>query len=103
MHVIVVPRVMTGQWCRHLTRGTDVYFKLDWDEVWPLSEQYEPLLIFVCLPYVSHSLNLESRTKLLEEFRRFMLRDELSQVAEVQRRDFLRKFLQRARALQALP
>jgi hypothetical protein len=60
MHVIVAPRVMTGRWRRHLTRGTDAYFKLDWEEVWPLSEQYEPLLIFVCLPYVSHRPNLES-------------------------------------------
>jgi hypothetical protein len=32
-----------------------------------------------------------------------MLRDELSKIPEVQRRDFLRKFLQRARALKALP
>jgi hypothetical protein len=104
MHIVVIPRVMTGRWRHHLTRGTNVYFKLDWEEVWPLSAQYyEPLLIFVCLPYGSHSPNLESRAQLLEDFRRFMLRDELSKVPEVQRRDFLRKYLQRAWALQALP
>jgi hypothetical protein len=103
MHIVVVPRIMTGRWRRHLTRGTDLYFKLDWEGVWPLSEQYEPLLIFVCLPYESHSPGLEKRSKLLEEFRRFMLREELQAVPEVQRRDFLRKFLVRARALQSMP
>ena len=94
---------MTGRWRRHLTRGTDLYFKLDWDGVWPLSEQYEPLLIFVCLPYKSHSPGFAKRDQLLEEFRRFMLREELQAVPEVQRRDFLRKFLVRARALQTMP
>jgi hypothetical protein len=34
MHVIVVPRLMTGRWRRHLTRGgTDGYAKLDDVEV----------------------------------------------------------------------
>jgi hypothetical protein len=40
MHIVVVPRIMAGRWRRHLTQGTDDYFKLDWDEVWLLSKQY---------------------------------------------------------------
>jgi hypothetical protein len=103
MHIIVVPRVMTGRWRRHMTRGSDVYFKLDWENVWPLSEQYEPLLIFVCLPFAAHSPRHKQKEMLLEEFRGFMLREELSKVPEVQRRNFLRKFLKRARAFQGLP
>jgi hypothetical protein len=103
MHLDVVPRVMTGRWRRHMTRGTDFYFKLDWEGVWPLSEQHEPLLIFVCLPFASHSPQHEQRGKLLEEFRGVMLRKELQEVPEVQRNDFLRKLLKGAPALQALP
>jgi hypothetical protein len=103
MHVVIVPRVMTGRWRRHMTRGTDLYFKMDWEGVWPLSEQFEPLLIFVCLPFTSHSPQHEERAKLLEEFRRFMLCEELQTVPEMQRGNFLRKFLRRARALQSLP
>jgi hypothetical protein len=103
MHIVVVPRAMTGRWRRHMTRGTDFYFKMDWEGVWPLSEQYEPLLIFVCLPFESHSPGHDKREKLLEEFRRFMLQDKLQKVPEVQRRNFMRKLLKRARALQSLP
>jgi hypothetical protein len=103
MHIVVVPRVMTGRWRRHMTRGSDFYFKMDWEGVWPLSEQFEPLLIFACLPYLSHSPKLEEKEKLLEEFRRLMLRERLPEIPEVQRRDLLRKLLKRARALQPLP
>jgi hypothetical protein len=24
-HIIIIPRLMTGHWCKHLTRGTDGY------------------------------------------------------------------------------
>jgi hypothetical protein len=36
MHIIVVPRLMTGRWRRHLGRGNDGYFKLDCPFVWDL-------------------------------------------------------------------
>lgn len=45
--LIVVPRVMTGRWPRHLTRGVNFYFRLNSDKVWPLKKHFEPLLIFV--------------------------------------------------------
>eukprot|EP00978_Attheya_sp_CCMP212_P005518 scaffold12392_cov31-Attheya_sp.AAC.1 len=32
MHIIVVPRLMTGRWRRHMSQGTDFYFKVDWDD-----------------------------------------------------------------------
>jgi hypothetical protein len=51
MHLIVVPRLMTGRWRRHLTRGLDFNFRVEWEDVWPIKEQFEPLLIFVCFPY----------------------------------------------------
>ena len=46
MHIMVVPRVMTGRWRKHLTRGTDFYFRLDSGKVWPWKKHFEPLLIF---------------------------------------------------------
>jgi hypothetical protein len=33
LHLILVPRVMTGPWRRHLTRGTEAYIRIDWDTV----------------------------------------------------------------------
>jgi len=38
LHLIVVPRLMTGRWRRHLTRGTDMHFELA-DAPWSLDEQ----------------------------------------------------------------
>jgi hypothetical protein len=35
--------------------------------VWPLKEHYEPLLIFVCLPYSSSAPRLAEKNLLLEE------------------------------------
>jgi hypothetical protein len=58
LHIIVVPRLMTGRWQRHLSRGTDFYLKIDWDNLWPLATHHEPVLMFVCLPYISHRPNL---------------------------------------------
>jgi hypothetical protein len=99
MHIVVVPRVMTGRWRKHMTRGTDFYFRLDSDKVWPLKEHFEPLLIFVCLPYSSSAPRLSEKNLLLEELRGALLRSKLPEIPEVQRWNFLRKLLRRARAL----
>jgi hypothetical protein len=37
VHVVVFPRLMTGRWQRHLTRGSDFYFRVDWNDVCPLN------------------------------------------------------------------
>jgi hypothetical protein len=99
MHIVAVPRVMTGRWRKHLTRGTDFYLKVDWSDVWPLDEMFEPLLIFVCVPYRTDDPKLEERAQLLEDFRGELLRDNVRSIPAVQRRHLLRKFLLRARAL----
>ena len=97
MHIVVVPRIMTGRWRRHMTRGTDFYFKLDTDDVWNLNVHYEPLLIFVCIPYDCASPRLQEKDELLAGFRRAMLQTELSAISTSQRWVVLRKLLQRAR------
>jgi hypothetical protein len=99
MHIVVVPRVMTGRWRRHMTRGSDFYFRVDWPEVWPLKGYFEPLLIFVCLPFRSSSPRLPERDALLEEFRRDLLGDGVREVSPGRRRHLLCKLLKRARAL----
>jgi hypothetical protein len=99
MHLVVVPRVMTGYWRRHLTRGSDFYFVVDWPEVWPLKEHFEPLLIFVCLPFCSSSPRHIARAGLLEEFQRDLLGERVREVSGTHRRNLLRKLLERARAL----
>jgi hypothetical protein len=102
MHVIVVPRVMTGRWRRLLSRGSECWIKIDWDGIWSLTDHFEPLLLFLCLPYRSESPKLEEQTQFLDEFQRFVLRDELLKIPETRRRHILRKFLLRARALRSL-
>jgi hypothetical protein len=57
-----------GRWRRHLRWGTDCYFKIESDDVWGLSDQFEPLLVYVCLPFVVHSPKLAERATLLEQF-----------------------------------
>jgi hypothetical protein len=49
LHIILVPRLMTGYWRRHLTREADCYFRLQRCPLWP-SSQHAPLLIFFCFP-----------------------------------------------------
>jgi hypothetical protein len=61
MHMVVIPHLMTGWWRRHMARGTDFYFKIDWSNVRELEDQFKPLLIFVCLPYKSCSPNWKEK------------------------------------------
>jgi hypothetical protein len=99
MHIIVVPRLMTGRWRKHLSRGTDGYAKLEDKEVWDLSKHYEPVLIFLCLPFVSSNPKLQERGRLLDRFRRTVLEQQLPQVSSLRRRDILRQLLCDARKL----
>ena len=102
LHIVVVPRLMTGRWRRRMTRECDCYFRIPpgcslWGKI-----QYEPVLIFVCLPFVVHRPNLSAKSKLLEDFRRAMLQDDLWQVSDERGGTVLRKFLQQARSFCAL-
>ena len=101
-HIIIVPWVMTGRWRRHLTRGTECYLKLDWAEVWDIETQFEPLLMFVCLPYRSHSPKIEAQAKLLDGFRGDLLGAAMRETSDRRKRHILRKFLFQARSLCAL-
>jgi hypothetical protein len=60
------PFEIAGRRRRHLSQGTDFYFKIDWNDVWPLQKHFEPVLIFVCLPYISHMPNFNGINSLLD-------------------------------------
>eukprot|EP00978_Attheya_sp_CCMP212_P002156 scaffold4461_cov48-Attheya_sp.AAC.2 len=68
---------------RHMSRGTDFYFKVDWEDVWSLKEHFEPVLIFVCLPYLSHRPDFNRINSLLDRFRGAVLQENMGVVREV--------------------
>jgi hypothetical protein len=103
-HLIVIPRLMTGRWRRHLGRGSDGYFKIkDSPGLWELSAQFEPVLIFVCLPYVSHRPQLERQAELLDELQRNLPGAKMPPISARRRGRLLRKILESARELCSLP
>jgi hypothetical protein len=99
MHMIVVLRLMTGRWKRHLTCGTDGYARLDDQEVWDISSHYEPVLIYFCLLYRNANPKFEKRRELLVQIQRVVLEQQLQAVSSRRRRHFLRKLLGEARDL----
>ena len=68
LHFIIVPRLMTGRWRRHLTRGTDAYEIINWTNVWNLQTHFEPLILFVSLPLKINSPNFAERLQWLEKY-----------------------------------
>ncbi|CAB9525841.1 unknown protein [Seminavis robusta] len=102
LHIVVVPRLMTGRWRKQLGKAADVYFRLEHDAWWPIKSQFEPLLMFVCLPYLVHRPRFEPRQGLVERFVRVLCRDNLPQADEQVQRALLRKLFGEARALCAL-
>ena len=99
LHVVVVPRLMTGRWRKHLLKVTDFYFRLDCESLWNLSVQYEPLLIFFCLPILPDRPNFESKAHIIEELRGLLLSERVSEIDTTRHRDILRKLLCEARSL----
>jgi hypothetical protein len=103
LHLIVAPRLMTGRWRRHMTRECDFYFKIPagacslWD-----AAQYEPVLIFVCLPFSVARPKLQLRQRLLEDMHRIMLAEGLWQGSGKRGGNLLRELLVRARDLCSL-
>jgi hypothetical protein len=103
LHLIVVPRLMTGRWRRHLGRGTDGYFKIkDCPDTLDLSVQFKPILIFVCLPYVSSNPRLVERKQLLDEFQGYLPGKDMPEISARRRGNLLRKLLESARELSPL-
>ena len=96
LHLVVIPRLMTGRWRRRLIRGSDIYFRLDNQNLWDVKTHHEPLFVFLCLPFLSHRPNLEGRERLLEELRGLVCQGGMQEVDKVRGRRRLCKLLNRA-------
>ena len=103
MHIILVPRLMTGRWRRLLTRTSDFYFRINWIDSWDTKVHHEPLLCFICLPFSLSNPNLRERESLLDEMGRVLLQPELHKKSDSEKWNLLRELLCRARALCSLP
>jgi hypothetical protein len=99
LHLIFVPRLMTGRWRRHMTRGSDTYLSLKWTSVWNTTCFFEPLLMFICFSFSCHTPLLQERSKLVEECNRLLQSGNLHETSDRKKWDFLRKLLSRARHL----
>jgi hypothetical protein len=98
-HIILVPRLMTGRWRRHLTRATDGYIKIDDPAVWNLDSQFEPLLAFFCLPFNSCNPKLEERREIVDRLQGLVSKPDVPPIPSSARGSFLRKLLVKAREL----
>jgi hypothetical protein len=99
MHIILVPRLMTGRWRRHLTRACDGYIKIDDPAVWDLDSQFEPLLVFFCLPFCSHDPKLSERRDIVDRLQQIVPKPDVLPFSSCARRNLLRKLLIEARGL----
>jgi hypothetical protein len=105
LHLIVVPWLMTGRWRRHLGRGCDGYlFRIkNCPDTWDITVQFEPLLIFVCLPFVSSNPRLDDREQLLGKLQGSLPGKKMPEISGRKRGRILRKFLESAREICPLP
>ena len=102
MHVLLIPRIWTGLWRRILTRRSDCYIKIDWDELWPTNIHFEPLLIFISIPFrIDHPFGTRKQG-LLEQFQGVLQKCKLPETSFLQKGNLLRKFLSLAGTLPSL-
>ena len=94
---------MTGLWRRLLTRGTDLYLWLEWSGVWTIETHYEPMFVFIALPYRSADPKLQERQALMDGFYRSLQGDGLPKVSCREDWTVLCKFLYQARKLCPVP
>jgi len=99
MHLVLVPKLMTGRWRRRLTRACDGYFVIPiGTDLWQLN-QCEGLLMFVCFPFLSHSPRFTERDALLAKLSRLLSTDRVWSTLGEREGYFLCQLLQQARAL----
>ena len=99
MHIVLIPRIATGQWRRLMTRRNDSYLKIDWDSVWNTHFLFEPLLMFVSLPYDVERAFSERKDQLLEQFQGVLQGGRLPETSDSYKGNLLRHFLASASAI----
>jgi hypothetical protein len=104
LHLIIIPRLMTGRWRRHLGRGTDGYFKIkSCLDTWDIGVQFEPLLIFVRLPFVSANPRIKDQKQLLDELHGHLSGKDMPEIPSGQQGCLLRELLESARTICPVP
>ena len=93
MHLVLVPRLMTAYWRKHMSRATDFYFRLEDQELWPLKTHHEPLLVFIALPFRSWEPRFRERAELLDRLAWLLLGPGVSEIHTRRHRSSLRKLL----------
>ena len=98
-HMVVVPRLMTAYWRKHLRRATDFYFRLEHGPLWDIQDHFEPVLIFICLPLRPHRPNFEKRTEVLEGLQSLLLGARVQEAHQPWFRSSVRKLFVSARGV----
>ena len=99
LHLVVVPRLMTGYWRKALLKATDCDVKINSGSLWNLKVQHEPLLIFFCFPFLPHRPDFGKRKSDSQGLHRILLEEGVPEAHSELSRDLLRKLLFGARAL----
>lgn len=102
LHIVIVPRIMTRRWRKRLIRATDFYTNLDNEELWPMAQQFEPLLMFVALPFVVHRPEFKAREALLARLGRALRGPALSEIHTQRARSGVCELLLEARTVYSL-
>ena len=102
MHILVLPRLMTGRWRKLLIRRTDLYFPLDNAVLWPVDTQFEPVFVFISLPCILHRPKFEERASLLAQIRGVVFSDRMQKIHTDGVRNHMCKLLGSARKLSSL-
>ena len=102
LHLVVVPRLMTGRWRKQLLKATDFNCRLALPSLWDMEAQFEPLLIFVCLPSLPHRPDFEQRESHCKGLRRILQPEDLSEADPEIQGDLLRQLLLQARTVSSV-
>jgi len=55
-HIVLIPRLMTARWIKQLGKVADIIVTMPFDNVvWSYLSEYEPLILFVVLPFHSRA------------------------------------------------
>ncbi len=102
MHLMLIPRLFTGLRRRLLTRQSDCYIKINWEDVWDVENHCKPLLLFICIPYHIDRNFEQRKNSLLERSTGVLQECRVSKSTGLQQGNLLRKFLQHARKISTL-
>jgi len=102
LHLLLIPRLMTGRWRKLLLKHVDFYFHVAWEPIWDLQEQFEPLLMFIALPYKTDRPRFSERASLVERFKRLLHEEGLHEIQPIAQRHLLRQLFGEAWSLSSM-